>query len=206
QGFLQTVQNLSMHGMGKTVIELHAMLKLHEQTQPNQNAHALHRNYPWNLAELLKNMKLSQGASGSGIFRIELYTFPNKSWVYDTGCGTHIYDTTQGLRGSRKLKPVALRFVVPRDGIFEIDLSDSYTNVSYINALSNKRSKFNLDSALLCHCRLGHISKKRIEKLQHDRLLNSTDLKAFEKCVPCMSGKMERKPYTHQVKSAKDLL
>nr|GEW85637.1 hypothetical protein [Tanacetum cinerariifolium] len=68
------------------------------------------------------------------------------------------------------------------DGIFEIDLSDSYTNVSSIYALSNKRSKSNLDSALLWHCRLGHISKKLIEKLQHDGLLNSTDLRAFEKC------------------------
>ncbi|GJT83398.1 retrotransposon protein, putative, ty1-copia subclass, partial [Tanacetum coccineum] len=48
--------------------------------------------------------------------------------------------------------------------------------------------------------------KKRIEKLQHDGLLNSTDLRAFEKCVPCMSGKMARKPYTHQVERAKDLL
>ncbi|GJZ55180.1 hypothetical protein Tco_0610373, partial [Tanacetum coccineum] len=52
----------------------------------------------------LKNKKLSQGASGSGFFTIELYTFPNKSWVYDTGCGTHICNTTQGLRASRKLK------------------------------------------------------------------------------------------------------
>ncbi|GJR70746.1 retrotransposon protein, putative, ty1-copia subclass [Tanacetum coccineum] len=71
---------------------------------------------------------------------------------------------------------------------------------------SNKRAKINLYSALLWHCRLGHISKKRIKKLQHDRLLNSTDLRAFEKCVPCMSGKMARKPYTHQVERAKDLL
>ncbi|GKB73338.1 retrotransposon protein, putative, ty1-copia subclass [Tanacetum coccineum] len=218
------------------------------------------------------------GASGSGIFTIELYSFPNKSWVYDTGCGTHICNTTQGLRGSRKLKPGALslyvgngqraaveaigpyhlslpsglvivlnnchyappitrgiilvsylyddgyvnRFVdnsiqvsrnnmvyysaVPRDGIFEINLSDSYTNVSSMYALSNKRAKSNLDSALLWHCRLGHISKKCIKKLQHDGLLNSTDLRAFEKCVPCMSGKMARKPYTHQVERAKDLL
>nr|GEX22122.1 retrotransposon protein, putative, Ty1-copia subclass [Tanacetum cinerariifolium] len=30
--------------------------------------------------------------------------------------------------------------------------------------------------------------------------------KAFEKCVSCMSGKMARKPYTHQVERAKDLL
>nr|GEU45181.1 hypothetical protein [Tanacetum cinerariifolium] len=48
------------------------------------------RNCPQYLAELLKNKKLSQGASGSSIFTIELYTFPNKSWVYDTSYGTHI--------------------------------------------------------------------------------------------------------------------
>ncbi|GKC64975.1 retrotransposon protein, putative, ty1-copia subclass [Tanacetum coccineum] len=95
---------------------------------------------------------------------------------------------------------------IPRDGIFEIDLSNSYANESFIYTVSNKRAKLDLDSALLWHCRLGHISQKRIEKLQHDRLLNSTDLRAFEKCVPCMSGKMARKPYTHQVERAKDLL
>ncbi|GKF58795.1 retrotransposon protein, putative, ty1-copia subclass, partial [Tanacetum coccineum] len=95
---------------------------------------------------------------------------------------------------------------IPRDGIFEIDLSNSYANDSSMYVVSNKRAKLDLDSALLWHCRLGHISKKRIKKLQHDGLLNSTDLRAFEKCVSCMSGKMERKPYTHQVERAKDLL
>nr|GEU68712.1 retrovirus-related Pol polyprotein from transposon TNT 1-94 [Tanacetum cinerariifolium] len=96
--------------------------------------------------------------------------------------------------------------VIPRDGIFEIDLSNSYTNESSIYAVSNKRAKLYLDSALFWHCRLGYISKKRIEKLQHDEILNSTDLRDFEKCVSCMSGKMARKPYTHQVERAKDLL
>ncbi|GJS92644.1 retrotransposon protein, putative, ty1-copia subclass [Tanacetum coccineum] len=95
---------------------------------------------------------------------------------------------------------------IPRDGNFEIDLSNSYTNDSSMYVVSNKRAKLDLDSALLWHCRLGHISKKRIKKLQHDRLLNSTNLRAFEKCVSCMSGKMEKKPYTHQVERAKDLL
>nr|GEX64361.1 retrotransposon protein, putative, Ty1-copia subclass [Tanacetum cinerariifolium] len=73
-------------------------------------------------------------------------------------------------------------------------------------AVNNKRAKLKLDSSFLWHCRLGYISKKRIEKLQHDGLLNSTDLRAFEKCVSCMSGKMARKPYIHQVERAKDLL
>nr|GEV99290.1 ribonuclease H-like domain-containing protein [Tanacetum cinerariifolium] len=205
------------------------------------------------MAELLTNKKLSQGASGSGIFIIELYNLLD--WVYDTGCGTHICNTTHGLRGSRKLKPGALsllvivlnnchyapsitrgiilvsrlyddgyvnRFVdnailvsrnnlvyfsvVPRDDIFEIDLSNSNTNDSSMYDVSNKKAKLNLGSALLWHCRLGHISKKRIEKLQHDVFFNSTDLRDFEKCVSCMSEKMARKPYTHQVERAKDLL
>ncbi|GJT68701.1 zinc finger, CCHC-type containing protein [Tanacetum coccineum] len=231
------------------------------------------------LAELLKKKKLSHGASTSSIFTTELYSFPSTSWVYDTGYGTHICITTQGLRGSRKLKPGALslyvgdghratveaigefhlclysglvlilhnchyapsitrgiilvsrlykdgfvnRFdnnntisvsrnnlvyfsAIPRDDIYEIDLSSSNTNDSSMYAISNKRAKLNLDSTLLWHCRLGHISKKRIEKLQHDGLLNSTDIKSFEKCVSCMSGKMARKPYSHQVERAKDLL
>ncbi|GJY28817.1 zinc finger, CCHC-type containing protein [Tanacetum coccineum] len=284
------VQNYNIHSLGKTVNELHAMLKLHEQTLTlsKNNAPALHairagkvqkghwkRNCPQYLAELLKKKKnAASGAGGSGIFTIELNTFLNRSWIYDTGCGTHICNTTHGLRASRKLKPGALslyvgngqreaveaigvfylclpsgleivlnnchyapsitrgvisvsrlyedgfinRFVnntiqvsvyfsaIPRDGIFEIDLSNSYANESSIYTVSNKRAKLDLDSALLWHCRLGHISKKRIEKLQHDGLLNSTDLRAFEKCVPCMSGKMARKPYTHQVERAKDLL
>nr|GEW47081.1 hypothetical protein [Tanacetum cinerariifolium] len=231
------------------------------------------------LAELLKKkMKAASGAGGSGIFVIKLNTILNRSWIYDTGCGTHICNTTQGLRASRKLKPRALRLYVgngqreavkaidafylcilsgleivlnnchyapsitrgvisvsrlyedgfvnrfvdntiqvsrnnivyfsaiTRDGIFEIDLSNSLTNESSIYAVSNKRAKLDLDSALLWHCRLGYISKKCIEKLQHDGLLDSSDLRDFEKCVSCMSGKMARKPYTHQVERAKDLL
>ncbi|GJY29662.1 zinc finger, CCHC-type containing protein [Tanacetum coccineum] len=345
------VQNYNMHSMGKTVTELHAMLKLHEQTlPPKEAAPALHairagrvqknqkkkshkaakgnqwkgkvkmgnalvpapsfapkpmnpptpkkdnpvkdaichqcgevghwrRNFPIYLAELMKKKKLSQGSSTSGIFTIELYSFPSTSWVYDTGCGTHICITTQGLRGSKKLKPGALSLyvgdghraaveaigefhlclpsglvlilhnchydpsitrgiisvsrlykdgfvnlfendntilvfrnnlvyfnVISYDDIYEIDLSSSNTNDSSMYAVSNKRAKLNLDSTLLWHCLLGHISKKRIKKLQHDGLLDSTDIKSFEKCVSCMSGKMSRKPYSHQVERAKDLL
>nr|GFB77138.1 retrotransposon protein, putative, Ty1-copia subclass [Tanacetum cinerariifolium] len=80
---------------------------------------------------------------------------------------------------------------IPRDGIFEIDLSNSLTNESSVYAVSNKRAKLELDSALLWHCRLEHISKKRIEKLQHDGLLNSFDLTAFEKCVSLFQKKVE---------------
>ncbi|GJU11968.1 zinc finger, CCHC-type containing protein [Tanacetum coccineum] len=199
------VQDYNMHSMGKTVNELHVMLKLHEQTLPNKDvAPALHairagrRNCPVYLAELLKKKKLSQGASTSSIFTIELYSFPSTSWVYDTSCGTRICITTQGLRGSRKLKAGALSLYVGDCHRAAVEAIEEFH--------FNKRAKLNLDSTLLWHCRLGHISKKRIEKLQHDGLLNSTNIKSFEKCVSCMSGKMARKPYSHQVERAKDLL
>ncbi|GJZ87790.1 retrotransposon protein, putative, ty1-copia subclass [Tanacetum coccineum] len=78
---------------------------------------------------------------------------------------------------------------IPRDGIYEINLSSSNDSSMYV--VSNKRAKLSLDSSLLWHCRLGHISKKCIEKLQHDGLLNSTDIESLGKCVSCMSGKIE---------------
>nr|GEW78030.1 retrotransposon protein, putative, Ty1-copia subclass [Tanacetum cinerariifolium] len=302
------VQNYNMHNMGKTLNELHAMLKLHEQTLPKNNAPALQairvskvqkvnkhkkwqtqmaaraqnhgkgknkkayapkpkipsppkreyptkdsicheygeighwkRNCPQYLAELLKKKKnVVSGAGGSDIFVIKLNTILNRSWIYDTGCGTHICNTTHGLRASRKLNLVALnlyvgngqREAVEAIGAFHLCLPSGFKIVlnnchyapsitrgvisvctkmvllsaSFIYAVSNKRAKLDLDSALLWHCRLRHISKKRIEKLQHDGLLDSSDLRAFEKCVSCMSGKMARKSYTHQVERANYLL
>ncbi|GKB23715.1 retrotransposon protein, putative, ty1-copia subclass [Tanacetum coccineum] len=57
------------------------------------------RNCPVYLAELLKKKKQVGAASSSGIFMIELFSLPNNnSWVYDTGCGTHICNTKQGFR------------------------------------------------------------------------------------------------------------
>ncbi|GJS94712.1 retrotransposon protein, putative, ty1-copia subclass [Tanacetum coccineum] len=221
------VQNYNMHSMGKTINELHAMLKLHEQTLPKNNAPALHairagkdqkkRNCPHYLAELLKKKNTTLGASGSGL-RASRKLKPGALSLYvDNGqreaveaigvfhlsgfVNCFVNNTIQVSRNN-----MVYFSAIPRDGIFEIDLSNSYANDSSMYVVSNKRAKLDLDSALLWHCHLGHISKKRIKKLQHDGLLNSTDLKAFEKYVSCMSRKMARKPYTHQVERAKDLL
>ncbi|GJS47116.1 reverse transcriptase domain-containing protein [Tanacetum coccineum] len=62
------------------------------------------RNCPSYQAELKKRNE----ASMASIFTIELYAFPNKTWVYDTDYGTHICNTLQGLRRSKKLKHGAL--------------------------------------------------------------------------------------------------
>ncbi|GJY52570.1 zinc finger, CCHC-type containing protein [Tanacetum coccineum] len=228
------VQNYNMHSLGKTVNELHAMLKLHEQTfnLPKNNAPAMHaiqaghwkRNCPQYLAELLKKKKnAASGAGGSGLREsrklkpraLSLYvgngqreavesignfdlSLPSELVIVLNNCH-YAPSITRGVISVSRLYENSFinRFVnnaiqvsrnnmvyfsaIPRDGIFEIDLSNSYANESSIYTVSNKRAKLDLYSALLWHCRLGHISKKRIEKLQHDELPNSTDLRAFEK-------------------------
>ncbi|GJW03235.1 zinc finger, CCHC-type containing protein [Tanacetum coccineum] len=323
--------------LGKTIVELHVMLKLHEKSIPKKAetlavlairegkiqkdkkkpkeakgkdkgkyklAYALklkilpppkrdnltkdyvchhckevghwRRNYSSYQVELKKRKNASM-ASTSGIFIIELYAFPNKTWVYDTGCSTHICNTSQGLRGSRKLKRGALSLymgngmgvvieaigsfdlvllscliivldnrhfaptitwgvasnsrlvnngyihtftnygisvskdnvfyfnAIPRDGIYEIYMH-LYPNVSSMFNVSNKRAKHALDSSYLWHCRLGHINKKLIDKLQRNGILQPTHDESLEKCKSCIYGKMARKPFPHQVERVKDLL
>ncbi|GKC40376.1 retrotransposon protein, putative, ty1-copia subclass [Tanacetum coccineum] len=72
--------------------------------------------------------------------------------------------------------------------------------------VSNKRSRHALDSTYLWHCRLSHINKKRMEKLQRDGNLQPTHDESLEKCKSCISEKMARKPFPHQVERAKELL
>jgi hypothetical protein len=60
------------------------------------------RNCPKYLSEL-KN-KRATDAGTSGIYVIELYAFSTNSWVFDTGCGTHICNDVQGLRNARQFK------------------------------------------------------------------------------------------------------
>ncbi|GJX90706.1 retrotransposon protein, putative, ty1-copia subclass [Tanacetum coccineum] len=236
------------------------------------------RNCPVYLAELLKKKKQVGSVSSLGIFTIELFAFPNKSSVYDTGCGTNICITKQGFKEARKLKqgalylyvgngvraqveairsydlvlpnvlvicldnchyaPSILRGVVsvhrlvengfvqhftdfgisvsgnnvysfnaiPSNGIYEIDMHDLVPNVNSIYNVSTKRTKHNLDSTYLWHCRLAHISKKCIEKLQQEGLLKSTDDESFDQYVSCLSGKMIRKSFPHHPERATDLL
>ncbi|GJS13024.1 retrotransposon protein, putative, ty1-copia subclass [Tanacetum coccineum] len=105
-------------------------------------------------AELLKKKKQVDSASSSGIFTIELFAFPNKSWVYDTGCGTHICITKQGFREARKLKQGAIYLYVGNDVHAQVEAIGSYdlvlpnslvicldnfskNNVHYFNAIPN---------------------------------------------------------------------
>nr|GEU97523.1 hypothetical protein [Tanacetum cinerariifolium] len=114
-----------------------------------------------------------------------------------------------GLRASRKLKPEALSLYVgndQREVVEAISAFYLYLPSGLEIVLNNCHYASSITRGVIFVSRLYEDGKKRIEKLQHDGLLNSSDLRAFEKCVSCMSGKMARKPYTHQVEKAKDLL
>nr|GFB28323.1 hypothetical protein [Tanacetum cinerariifolium] len=249
-----------MHSMGKTVNELHAMLKLHEQTLPKSNTPVLNAIRAGKVHKFNKHKKshaqtAAKGQNhGKGKNKQAYAPKPKippppkrKNPAKDSICHEYhgsmtlvvvlICNTTHGLRASKKLKPWALSlyvgngqreaveaidtsylclpsgleiflnnchyassitrgvifvsrlyedgfvnhlvdnaiqvsrnnvvyfYAIPRDGIFEIDLSNSLTNESSVYAISNKRAKLDLDFALLWHCRLGHFSKKCIEKL-----------------------------------------
>ncbi|GJY88359.1 retrotransposon protein, putative, ty1-copia subclass, partial [Tanacetum coccineum] len=77
---------------------------------------------------------------------------------------------------------------IPSNGIYEIDMHNLGPNVNSIYNVSTKSAKHNSDSTYLWHYRLAHISKKRIEKLEHEGLLKSTDDESFDQCVSCLSG------------------
>ncbi|GJW66826.1 retrotransposon protein, putative, ty1-copia subclass [Tanacetum coccineum] len=162
------------------------------------------RNCPVYLAELIKKKKQVGTASSSDVFIIELFSFPTKSWVYDTICGTHICNTKHGIGGIRKLKQVeaigSFDLVLTNDIVICLDnchYAPSITRGVVSVHICNKRAKRNLDSTYLWHCRLAHINKKRIKQLQQDGLLKSTDDESFDQCESCLSGKMTKKPFPH---------
>ncbi|GKA75208.1 retrotransposon protein, putative, ty1-copia subclass [Tanacetum coccineum] len=160
-----------MHGMGKTVNELHAMLKLHEESLPKKDANpALHAIRAGRVQKNQKNKPHKAGRGGKGKGKNKMgYAHNNVSFAPKPK--TPPQRSYSGEASASVSKDNLVYFMaVPRDGIFEIDMSCSNTNDSSMYAITNKRAKINLDSSLLWHCRLGHISKKRIEKLQHDGL------------------------------------
>ncbi|GJT36588.1 retrotransposon protein, putative, ty1-copia subclass [Tanacetum coccineum] len=225
------VQNYNMHSMGKTVTELHAMLKLHEKTLPPKKVvPALHSIRARRIQKNQKKKlhKAAKGNQGKGKAKMG-YTPVGSRKLKPGALSLYVGDghraAVEAIREFHLCLPRWFfnRFendnsisvsknnliyfnAIPWDDIYEIVLPSSNTNDSSMYAVRNKRSKLNLDSALLWHCHFGHISKKRIEKLQHDGLLDSTDIKSFKKCVSCISRKMERKPYSHQLERAKGLL
>ncbi|GJZ16016.1 retrotransposon protein, putative, ty1-copia subclass [Tanacetum coccineum] len=216
----QFVQNYNMHSMGKTIPELHAMLKLAEKGIPKKTPVVLAIKQDWTLEEELSSIfgRVEEEQS-QYIWHIRGYRKLNKG-ALDLYVGNGNTAAVEAIGSYDLILPSGMILVLdnfskdnicyfnafPRDGIFEIDMHNHISNERSIYTCSNKKTKHNLDSTFLWHCRLGHINKKRIEKLQHDGLLKSIDDESFDICVSCISGKMARKPFTHASERADDLL
>ena len=89
------------------------------------------------------------------------------------------------------------------NGLFILNL-DSGPVYNINNA---KRLRPNdLNTTYFWHCRLGHISEKRMKKLHADGLLKSFDFESFETCEACLLGKMTKTPFTGHSERASELL
>ncbi|GJV38747.1 retrotransposon protein, putative, ty1-copia subclass [Tanacetum coccineum] len=92
------------------------------------------------------------------------------------------------------------------NGVFEIDMNKNVTKNNNSVFSINKKRKLDLDSSYLWHCRLAHIGKTRMQKLQREGLLESINEESFDKCESCISGKMTKKPFNSNIERATDLL
>ncbi|GJU39879.1 retrotransposon protein, putative, ty1-copia subclass [Tanacetum coccineum] len=219
--FVGFVRNYNIHNMRKTIGELHAMLIEYEKCLPKK------AETPQIMAirggKIQKSYKKSLKAKGKGKANgkgKDKQVYIPKPKTLNLLLKSTLLRMTPATTARRRVigkgivlstllsfsKNVLYFNAIPHDGIYEIDMHNLVPNVNSIYNVSNKRAKHNLDSTYLWHCRLAHISKKRIEKLQHERLLKSIDDESFDQCVSCLSGKMTRKPFPHRTERATDLL
>jgi hypothetical protein len=88
------------------------------------------------------------------------------------------------------------------NGLFILNLDDSP-----VCNVSAKRPRPNdLIPTYMWHCRLGHISEKRMKKLHSDGLLSSFDFESYETCEACLLGKMTKTSFKSFPERALDLL
>jgi hypothetical protein len=88
------------------------------------------------------------------------------------------------------------------NGLFVLNLDDTP-----ICNISSKRSRPNdLCPTYIWHCRLGHISEKRMKKVHNDELLTLFDFESYETCEACLLSKMTKMPFSGFPERASDLL
>ena len=86
--------------------------------------------------------------------------------------------------------------------IYILDMSNPILNIN-----DSKRQKGdNLKSSYLWHCRLGHISERRMTELHKCGSLGSFDYESFDTCESCLLGKMTKLPFKGKGERANGLL
>ncbi|KAK8557934.1 hypothetical protein V6N12_010157 [Hibiscus sabdariffa] len=95
-------------------------------------------------------------------------------------------------------------------GIYAIDvklLASTSWVLDTIYKISTKRLKTNdSNQTYLWHCRLDHISERRISKLHKDGLLDPFVFEQMDGCESCLLGKMTKALFNGKGKRASDLL
>ena len=85
------------------------------------------------------------------------------------------------------------------NGIYILNLENEAYNVN------TKRLKSeSLNSSYLWHCRLGHVSDKRVSKLHKQGDLGSFDYESYDTCESCLKGKMSKSPFNKKGERAKE--
>ncbi|GJU52860.1 retrotransposon protein, putative, ty1-copia subclass [Tanacetum coccineum] len=93
----------------------------------------------------------------------------------------------------------------PRNDIFKIHIDGVISIDKYVFHVA-KRTKYDLNKTYLWHCRLGHINKQRIKKLQSDGILESTGSDSFNESEQCVCGKMTKNHFSSIGNRDEDLL
>ena len=79
------------------------------------------------------------------------------------------------------------------DNLYLLDTIASFNESLQLSTRGIKRKFTNRNSAALWHKRLGHISRRRIERLVSDEILDPLDFTDFDICVNCIKGKQTNK-------------
>jgi hypothetical protein len=88
------------------------------------------------------------------------------------------------------------------NGLYVLNLEENEIN----NVNAKRVCKHDSNLIYLWHCRLGHIGKKCIERLNKDGLLDSFYYESIETCESCLLGQMTKAPFIGQSEKASELL
>ena len=75
------------------------------------------------------------------------------------------------------------------DRLYALDTDASYNQILHTSTRNVKRKLTSENSGGLWHKRLGHISRKRIERLVHNEILDPLNMSDIDPCVQCAKGK-----------------
>jgi transposase InsO family protein len=78
---------------------------------------------------------------------------------------------------------------VLRDELYLLSLFENVNVVSSLTKENKKRKRTPDVSSKLWHCRLGHISRGRIERLVKNEILPPLEFSDLEQCIECIKGK-----------------